>query len=48
MNFGILVYQNETSPSYSSVNVGDYIQSIAALNIYRKVVEFKLGKKLKS
>lgn len=45
MNFGILVYQNETSPSYSSVNVGDYIQSIAALNIYRKVVEFKLGKK---
>ena len=35
INFGILVYQNQYS-KYSSMNVGDYIQSLAAINIYKK------------
>jgi len=38
INFGVLVYQNEYT-KYSSVNVGDYIQSLATLNIYKKIIE---------
>ena len=44
MNLGVLVYQNQTAPYHSSINVGDYIQSLAALNVYRKVVESRLNK----
>ena len=27
-NFGVLVYQNQYLPECSSINVGDYIQSL--------------------
>lgn len=43
INFGVLVYQNQYLPACSSVNVGDYIQSLAALNIYKKIIEEKLS-----
>lgn len=42
-NFGVLVYQNQYLSECSSVNVGDYIQSLAALNIYKKIIEEKLS-----
>jgi hypothetical protein len=43
INFGVLVYQNQCLPECSSVNVGDYIQSLAALNIYKKIIEEKFN-----
>lgn len=36
-NLGYFVYQNDY-PDYSSVNIGDYIQTLAALNIYRQSI----------
>jgi len=38
INFGILIYNNSFS-KYSSSNIGDYVQSLAAINIYRKIVQ---------
>nr|QBK89084.1 MAG: glycosyl transferase family 8 [Mimivirus LCMiAC02] len=38
INFGILIYNNSYHKGASS-NIGDYIQSLAAINIYRKIVE---------
>ena len=38
INFGILIYNN-TFSKFSSSNIGDYIQSLAAINIYRKIVQ---------
>ena len=46
INFGVLVYQNECT-QYSSINVGDYIQSLASLNIYRKIIEKLTNNKYK-
>ena len=47
INLGVLVYQNQYLPECSSVNVGDYIQSLAALNIYKKIIEEKLNTSFK-
>jgi len=38
INFGILIYQNCYFAKASS-NIGDYIQSLSAINIYKKFVE---------
>tara|TARA_B100000575_G_C23134034_1_gene658373 strand:- start:902 stop:2539 length:1638 start_codon:yes stop_codon:yes gene_type:complete len=38
INFGILTYKNVYSKNESK-NIGDYIQSLAAINIYRKIIE---------
>ena len=38
INFGILTYKNVYS-KFESKNIGDYIQSLAAINIYRKIIE---------
>jgi len=38
INFGVLTYSNP-SDRWASSNIGDYVQSLAALNIYRKIVE---------
>lgn len=43
INFGVLVYQNVNN-KYSSINVGDYIQSLAAINIYKKIIEKQCNK----
>jgi hypothetical protein len=42
INFGVLIYQN-LNYQYASSNIGDYIQSLAALNIYKKIVEQRHG-----
>lgn len=38
INFGVLIYLNNYK-KYSSINVGDYVQSLASINIYKKIVE---------
>ena len=38
INFCILIYNNSFS-NFSSSNIGDYMQSLAAINIYRKIVQ---------
>jgi hypothetical protein len=38
INFGIFIYKNDFK-NKSSSNIGDYIQSLAAINIYKKIVE---------
>lgn len=47
INLGILVYQNQYN-EYSSINVGDYIQSLAAINIYKKFINKITNNKYKS
>jgi lipopolysaccharide biosynthesis glycosyltransferase len=42
INFGVLIYSNRYN-NLSSFNIGDWVQSLAALNIYKKVVEAMLG-----
>ncbi len=42
INFGVLIYQN-SNHQYASSNIGDYVQSLAALNIYKKIVEQRHG-----
>ena len=37
-NLGILTYYHFDNYKLSSKNIGDYIQSLAAINIYRKIV----------
>ena len=38
INLGILIYNNEYN-KYATSNIGDYIQSLSAINIYRKIVQ---------
>ena len=40
--FGVLAYGN-TSEKYKSSNIGDYVQSLAALNVYRKFINKNEG-----
>jgi hypothetical protein len=40
--FGILTYKN-SDLRFASNNIGDYIQSLAALNIYKKFIESYYG-----
>jgi hypothetical protein len=47
INFGILVYQNQYT-KYSSRNIGDYIQSLAAINIYKKFINKLTNNKYES
>ena len=37
-NLGILTYYHFDNYKISSKNIGDYIQSLAVINIYRKIV----------
>ena len=39
INFGILIYHNTNGPASS--NIGDYIQSLAAINIYRHYINIR-------
>ena len=38
MNLGVLIYNNSYHKGASS-NIGDYVQSLAAINIYRKIIQ---------
>ena len=38
INFGVIIYNNDCH-RYASSNIGDYIQSLAAINIYKKIIE---------
>lgn len=44
INFGIILAKNPTN-KYCSSNLGDYIESLAVINIYKKIVEKIKGKK---
>ncbi len=37
INLGILIYNNKYN-KYASSNIGDYVQTLAAINIYKKIV----------
>ena len=38
INLGVLIYNNSYHKGASS-NIGDYVQSLAAINIYRKIIQ---------
>jgi len=38
INLGVLVYNNSYN-KYASSNIGDYIQSLSSINIYRKIIQ---------
>ena len=38
INLGVLIYNNSYYKGASS-NIGDYVQSLAAINIYRQIIQ---------